>query len=434
METHIRWAGRVAVGDAVRLVFFLLCCSGPLGEVTGEAQERESLTGERAAQALKEAAQAHAQQYNLHYGPVGFQIGSGLSFGYTDNAFYSQTNRLDDFIINPEVNLGAFMQVSDLNTLRLSLGVGYEYYLKNTVLNANAPMVNPDSELVFNLFVSNFHIRMHENFTYQETLFVNTSPSGQDLLFNFNDVGTFSRWDNLVGFDVDWDLNKFILSAGYSHENFTSTTASFDYLSRASEWFTNRAAFTLGDHATIGIESLASLNNYRMQTVMNDNWRAKIGPFGQVTLPESISLRAGAGYDTAQYDAAGAGSDYETYYAYGQISQETRLFTHALSVARALAMGDNANNLESTYVGYSISSPVFEHVDLGANASVHFAREFGGAFAENYTYYLIGLRVGYQFHKYWQANLGYEFLLKNSDLPDRSYYRDRVTLGVTFTF
>ena len=331
----------------------------------GKAQDRESLAGERAAQALKESAQAQAQQYNMHYGPIGLQIGAGLHFGYTDNAFYSQTNRLDDFVINPELNLAAFMQVSEINTLRLSIGLGYEYYVKNSVLNPDAPMVNPDSELVFNIFAGDFRIGMHEKFSYQETLFINTTPNGQDLLFNFNDVGIFSRWDNLVGFNVDWDLDKLILSAGYDHENFVSTTASSDYLTRASELFTASASFLVGDQAKIGLESQAGLHNYDSETVLNDHWQARVGPFVELKLPENISLRAGGGYDTAQYDAAGAGSDFETYYAYGRVSQETRFFTHSLSAGHEHLLGDNANNLETTYVRYSINSPVFEHIDLG---------------------------------------------------------------------
>ena len=434
MKTLFLKNGRVGALDAFKPLSFLLGCSGPFWAFSGEAQDRESLAGEKAAQGLKESALAQAQQYNMHYGPVAFQIGAALHFSYVDNAFYSQTNRLDDIVINPEVNLAAFMQVSELNTLKLSLGVGYEYYVKNTVLNANAPMVNPDSELVFNLFAGNFHIQTHEKFSYQETLFINTTPNGQDLLFNFNNVGTFSRWDNLAGFKVDWDLDRLILSAGYDHENFDSTTASFDYLTRASELFTASASFLVGDQAKIGLESQAGLHNYDSETVLNDHWQARAGPFVEVKLPEKVSLRVGAGYDTAQYDSAGAGSEFETYYAYGRASQETRFFTHSLSAGQEHLLGDNANNLETTYVRYSIESPVFEHIELGANASVHMDKEFGGAYLEKYTYYVLGFKASYQIHKYWRTDLGYEFMLKESDLPDRDFSMNRVTLGATFTF
>jgi hypothetical protein len=434
MGISIRQGSNLGLGESLRLLFCVFASGGTILELPGKAQDRQSLAGEEAAQSMKEAAQKQAEQYNLHCGPVGYQVGSQLLFGYTDNAFYSQTNRLDDFIINPEVSLSGAIRVSEINTLKLSLGLGYEYYVKNTVLNGDAPLVNPDTELVFNIFAGDSRIQLHEKFSYQETLFINTGASGQDLLFNFNDVGTFSRWDNLVGLNVDWDLDKVILSAGYNHENFVSTTASFDYLSRSSEWFTASAAFLIHDQVKLGLEAQASLHNYDTETTLNNNWRVRGGPFAEVKLPGNLSLHAGGGYDTAQYDSAAAGSDYETYYVYGRVSQETRWFTHSLSAGRESALGANANNLENTYVNYAISTPIVEHVDLGLSASAHFAHEYGGAFNEEYHYYLANFRVGYQFHKYWRTDLSYQYMLKNSDLPFRDYYRNRVTVSVAFSF
>ena len=434
MKTHSIAAGRVGIGAALKWLFVLPGCSGLFFGIATPAQNRESLAGEKAARALQESAQDEAGRYNIHYGPLGFQIGAGVRFGYTDNLFYSETNRVSDFLINPEVNLGAFLQVSELNTLKLSLRMGYEYYLKNTALNGNAPLVNPDTELDFNVFAGDFHIRLHERFSYQESLFNNTSASGQNLLFNFNNVGTFSRINNVAGVNVDWDLNKLILSVGYDHENFDSLTESFKYLNRVSELFTASASLLIGDHAKIGLESKGGLHDFKTETTLNDHWQARFGPFVDVNLMEKVNLRAGGGYDLARYDAAGAGSDYSTYYAYGRVSQETRLFTHSLSVGRENLLGGNANNLEDTYVRYSITSPAIQHWDVGANAAYHSDREYGAAFSEDFTYYVVGVKAGYQIHKNWRTEVGYEYVLKNSELALRNYDRNRVTFSLAFTF
>jgi hypothetical protein len=434
MEGACLQAGRPRITRQWTWLLFLLACGRLFLESAASAQTQESLTGESAAQSLKEAAQREAQQYNLRYGPVSFRTGASLRVGYTDNVFYSDQNRKDDIVIMPEADLTAFMEVSELNTLKLAVGLGYEYYVKNSELNPSAPLVNPDSELAFNLFVGNVHIRLHEKFSYQETLFINTTAGGQAPLFNFNNVGVFSRWDNLAGLNLDWDLNTVMLSVGYDHENFASTTSGFEYLDRSSELFSASASFPVADQAKVGLESQAGLHNYDTETTLNDHWQARVGPFVDFKLPEKITFRAGGGYDTAQYDVSGNGNNFSTYYAYGRVSQETRLFTHSLGAGHEHLLGQNANNLETTYVRYSISSPVFEHIELGGSASVHFDKEFGGAFLENFTYYLFGLRASYQFHKYWQAELGYEFMLKESDLPLRDFRRNRVSLGVNFTF
>jgi hypothetical protein len=400
--------------------------------VTG--QERESLAGENAAKALKRSLEEEAAQYNLRYGPVLYKPSGTVGMSYTDNVFYSDS-RQDDFLIKPEVTLAALWPITEINALRLSLGVGYEWYLKNTRLNGDLPLVNPGSELAFYVFVGDVRLQFHERFYYQESLFFNSLSGEGEQFYNFNDVGTFARLDNQVGLNLDWDLNKVVLSAGYNHENFISTTEGFEYLDRASEWFDATASFALGDKVQTGIESQASLHDYEEDTFLNDHWRARVGPFVDIKTEQKLELRAGVGFDTAQYDNSPfSGANYESYYVYGTVRQQTRLFTHSLNGGREHQLGGNANNFRTTYGRYSISSTVVKQMELGANLSVNFAEEFGGVFEEDFTYYGAGLRVGWPFHRFWRSDLAYEFRLKESELALRDFHRNRVTLSVTYTF
>jgi hypothetical protein len=405
-----------------------------VSELPPPGQPRESMAGEAAAEALKRSLQAESERYNMRLGPMRFQVGASLDFSYVDNVFYSENDPREDFIINPELNLAGFVQVSELNALRFSVGLGYEYYSKNSSLNSDAPLVNPGSELVFNVFAGDFRIELHERFLYQETLLYNTTPGRQDLLFNFNDAAEFSRWQNLAGFKVDWDLNKVIITLGYDHENFTSNTEEFEYLTRASELFGISGAFLVGDRASVGLESQAGLHNFDEETVMNDHWQLRAGPFVEFRTEQKINFRVGGGYDTAEYDSEAEDSDFETYYAYGRVEHEARLFRHALAVGREHFLGDNANNIDSTYVRYSIASPILEHLELGASITVHFAEEFGGDYQEDFTYYRPGFSLQYQIHKYWSTQLRYEFMMRDSDLALRDFDRNRVTAGLEFVF
>ena len=415
-----------------RRLLTLISCGGMCVGHTGYAQPRDSLAGETAAEALKRSFATEA--YNLQYGPVRYRTGVHVGVSYTDNVFHSH-DRKEDVLIKPETTLSALWRITELNALRLSVGLGYEWYLENQELNGDAPLVNPGSELTFNLFAGDFHIQFHERFSYQESLFFN-SLSGQNARFyNLNDAGKFSRLNNEAGFQADWDLNEVVLSAGYNHEDFISTTGTFDYLDRASEWFNASARLALGDAVGAGVESQAGWHNYRRETRLNDNWRVRVGPFVEATLPGNLSLRAGGGFQMARYDAAAPGNnDFDSYYGYASLNQDTRLFTHALTAGREHLLGDNANNLKNTYARYSIHSPLIDHFDVGADVSVNFAEEFGGDFAEDYTYYGAGARVGAQFHEYWRADLGYEFRLKESDLAFRDFHRNRLTVSVTCSF
>src|SRR5687767_11466786 len=330
---------RVKAGRACKLLLAGIGCGWLLAKTPVCAQVRESIAGERAAEALKAFIEAEVKQYNLRYGPVRFRAGARLGVSYTDNVFYS-SERQDDFVITPEVTLGALWPVTERNALRVSLGLGYEWYLKNSVLNGDAPLVNPGSELSFHIFVADFRIRLHERFSYQESLFFHSFAGDNVQFYNFNDVGKFSRFDNQAGFHVDWDLNRLLVSASYNHENFISMTSSFDYLTRVSEWVTASGGFSLGDQAQAGLEAQASLHDYEEESVLSDSWRTRVGPFVEMKSKAKIGVRAGAGFDMSQYDETiSDNSDYETYYAYARVDQETRLFTHGIAIGREHLLG-----------------------------------------------------------------------------------------------
>ena len=426
--------GRGSVTKKLVLIGWL--CAGILYEAvaqTGTLNEpRESLAGERAAQELTRSLTN--EDYNIRVGDVRFQAQARLGAAYSDNVFLSGINRKDDYIVNPEVDLAALLPVGQFNSLRLSLGVSYEWFTKNHSLNGDVPLVSPDSELAFYLFVKDFRIKLHEKFSYQQTLDINQEEGDQVRLFNFNDVGRFDRLDNFAGPTIDWDLNKVILTLSYDHENFISTTERFKYLDRASEWLALTANYLLGDRTKAGLEGQGSFHNYDRETIMNDNWRGRGGPFMEVRLPKGLIARAGGGYEMARFDSAGSESDYDHWYAYGKLSQETKWFTHSVGAGHETLLGDNANNLRDTYVRYAITTDVVKNTELEGNLSANFSREFGGGFEEKFIYYVAGCRIGYQFHKYWRADIGYEFLYKDSEFSDRLFHRNRVSLDLTFKF
>lgn len=267
-------------------------------------EPRGSLAGEQAAQELKRSLTNDV--YNMHWGPVSLRTEAKMEAAYSDNVFLSEANRRDDYILYPQVTLTAAMPVGQLNMLRASVGLGYEWFAKNHSLNSDVPLVSPDSEFLFNVFVGDFRIKLHDKVSYQQTLTFSQQVGDQPRYYNFTDVGRFDRFDNIAGVAVDWDLNKVIISASYDHENFISTTPEFEYLNRASEWFTADFNYLLGDRTKAGLEGRVGLHDYEHETVLNDNWRARGGPFVEVRLPAGMLLRTGGGYEMARFDSSAA--------------------------------------------------------------------------------------------------------------------------------
>jgi hypothetical protein len=405
------------------------------------AQEvSDSLAGEKAA----EAAKKHeiAPNYNLYWGPVSFQLESALHVEFTDNAFNSGVNRSSDEIIRPEVELRSYWPITDLNALTLSLGVGYEYYVKNTALNADSPLISPDSEIALVLYVKNLRFRLHEAFSYQESLYYGASYSQQSGQFiNLQNLGTFGRIENVAGLTADWDLGAFVLSLGYDHENFISMLSTLDYLTRASEQFSSSIDVAVGPQFHSGVEAKAGWSDYQSDQ-LPDHWRARVGPFAEASPGEYVKLRAGGGYDGVFIppNAAGVATDSTPYYAYGRATHTVNdWLAYSLTVAHENQLGWNTANMQATSVGLSTSLKFIDRVELtpafyyglGKESGPNYA---GNLFHENYGYFQASLGLAYRLGERWTTDLRYDYMQKDSDLTFAGFYRNRFTAGVTYRF
>src|ERR1700704_559536 len=100
---------------------------------------RPSLAGEQAAEARRQSIDKIP--YNLQLGPMKFRFSATMGFEYNDNVnlaedgsavFLSPTGPVvlttspqSDFILRPQINVDALWPITQLNTLKLDLGVGY---------------------------------------------------------------------------------------------------------------------------------------------------------------------------------------------------------------------------------------------------------------------------------------------------------------------
>src|SRR5712691_2856287 len=90
--------------------------------VYGQDAVRPSLAGQEASDARQE--DVSRIPYNLLLGPVRLRVGASVEAEYNDNITYAEVNTKDDFIITPNLTIDAIWPVTQLNTLRLDLGVG----------------------------------------------------------------------------------------------------------------------------------------------------------------------------------------------------------------------------------------------------------------------------------------------------------------------
>jgi len=379
------------------------------------------------------------RRYNIPLGSGGINISAGMKSVYVDNVFLTQSGARDDFVLVPKANLDAYFPLGLSNAVVVNLGLAYYQYLKNTSLNTGTPLINPNSEVAFNIRTGDFTVKVSEQFSYQE------SPVYEEgaEFFNVYDTGRLGRFDNRVGALATWDLHQLLLDLGYYHENLLANGSAFDEINHASELVNADAMFALSPDLKAGLETTGSINRFDPAR-LNDSWRATAGPGARWQISKFLEARAGAGYERIQYDGAEASAlgiqPQNAYYAYGTINHKiNRFFSQSLRVSHDNQLGYNSGNLEGTHLVYSLTWRPQDRLNVRPLVSFDFFNETFGSgppslYHEQFTYLLAGLSARYELGRHWQAGLDWSYRLKDSRLDNAGYAQNEAALELLYNF
>lgn len=431
-----------AAGRLLRYAVAMVCITISSLSIAAEdapIQNQPSKTFLNQSDAQETAPEPPAVHYNIPWGSGGFNFAAGLKFVYVDNVFLTYANPLNDFVLVPSCDITAFFPIGQSNTLALNVGIDFYHYFKNTELNTGAPLVNPGSEVAFNLQTGDFTFRFSDQFSYQ------VSPVYENgaQYYNLYNTGEFARFLNIGGVAMKWDLNQLVVTAGFHNEALFSTESTYDYVDHVSELFDAGVMLNLTPTLTAGLETAGSLNNFVNNSYYN-TWRARGGPGLQLNLSQFIRARMGGGYERIQYDSSSAdayGLTYEnTYYAYASIEQQiNRFLSHTLRGWHDNQLGFNAANLEGTHVLYSLTWKPNPRLTLSGIAAYNwYVESFGSNTAnlydETYTFFSPGVQVSYQFDPHWLATLRWDYRNKDSDIQIDGYVQNLASIQFVYQF
>jgi hypothetical protein len=414
-----RWQGYLTVG----LVVLLGC-----GAWAQDAY-RASLAGQAAAEAKKQILEN--QRFNVKLGPVSLRLGTQLGLEATDNVrSTSEQNAEADLIIRPRLNVAALWRVTEKNSLNLSLGVGYEKYLRTA--QYDGLFISPDSDLSFDLYIKDFVVNLHSRFSYSQDITGDPTISG---------IGGLSRFENTSGVRTTWDLNKAVLTAGYDHEVYIPTDPQYSRYSRGSELGTVSAAFQIHPAFFAGLQVGGGMTTYDDQTQPNyDQYSA--GPFFSVRLSDYTTVRLAGGY-VAYFIDAGATTNpapnLNAFYCDLTLQQQLgSTLSHSLSVGRQIQSGSVSSVTDQYYARYNANWRLFRKTRLSAslsyqNISYSYFSQPGNS-GEGINFYSLGLTLSRPLTRHMTGNLGYQFYLKDSDVKNNDYTRNQLALTLIYAF
>ncbi len=407
------------------LLILPLLVSAPLAR--SQDAVRPSLAGEAAAEARQQDVERIP--YNLLVGPVRFRFSATVGVEYNDNITLAQHDeREDDIIFRPQVNFDAIWPITQLNTLRLDLGIGYSAYVMHPSNDTNAILISPGSQIAFDIFVGDFRINIHDKMSLQQ------DPISEPAISNTADYG---RFENTAGISVLWDLNKVQATLGYDHYNFISTTNQFDYINHNSEILSGSLSFAVASNTNIGVEG-TGVYTYYDKNVLNDSKDASGGGFIETQLSSYMRLRLAGGYQWIGFDNGGLvndQSDVNDYYANILLTHRLNAtLSQSVSAGHENQLGVNSNSIRLNYVRHTITWNLVRNTLLTTEFFFEDGNESGGFIDEHFHRVGGAGTIGYQLTPHVTLGLRYQYTQKYSDSPGRNYIQNRVSLDGTYSF
>jgi hypothetical protein len=392
----------------------------------GQDAVRPSLAG----QAASEARQQDISRipYNLLLGPIRFRVSATMGVEYNDNVNYADVGAQTDWIFTPNINIDAIWPITQLNTLRLDFGLGYALYVDHSNYNTRGILIAPNSQVAFDIFVGDFRISIHDRMLAQQ------DPISEPALSN---VANYGRFENTAGVSVLWDLNKILVTLGYDHYNFVSTTSAFDYLNRNAEELSGSAAYLVTPTMKVGVEATGIFSYYN-QHVLNDSTDVNAGVFAETEITNNIKLRIAGGYQGISFDhngLVGDTSDLSDYYVNLLLTHRLNaVISQTASAGHESQLGVNSNSITLNYVRHTVTWNLIRNTLLSTEFFFEDAEESGGFVGEHFQRLGGAATVGYQLTPHVTLGLRYQHTTKDSDVVLRDYNQNRVSFDGTYSF
>ena len=229
---------------------------------------------------------------------------------------------------------------------------------------------------------------------------------------------------------------------GYNYGIIRSLSSEFHSLDMDTHTFSLGTYYSPTSKLNVGINGAYSLEYYQ-QHVQNDGTVWSVGPFATWALTDFITLEAAAGYSDASYRQTGSILDSSSFrgitYQGGIRHRMNSHMTQSLRGGHSVGLGYGSNFTEIWSAQHTLTWEVVRGITLNSTlswerfkASTVRANDPSSADSGYQVVYYLG--TAFQFTRHWGAAVAYAFALKNSDLPDRDYVQNRLTLDVRREF
>ena len=396
-----------------------------LTTLTSTAQQayRASIAGEQAAEA--QARGLAAQRANMQLGPVSLRYAASLQIQATDNVYNTSTDRQPDMYFQPQITTTAFWQATERNTLSMTLGLGYTEYI--VASEYDGVLIAPGSDVSFNLFIEDVVLNFHDRFSVSQDVQNNIGITG---------IGSFNRFENVIGVGMTWDLNKMVVSAGYDYDLLVPLQEGTLDQTRGSDLFYASAAFEVNPTTQAGLVLGGGLTEYTGNTY-NDNQHVSAAVFLRSQVSDYSNLRLAAGYVFYNYEPGGTLTNGGTLGAvFGDLSYSHRAaswFSHTLAVGRSLQPGLFSDLTDLVYARHSANWNLLRNISMTTSLSYEYEVDSVPQ-KQRTSRYGCGISFGRTLTRHLNGSVGYQFYYRDSNTAGGTYPQNQLVLNMVYSF
>lgn len=387
------------------------------------------------------AAPAGAQNYAFKFGSILFNAHANTSIEWNDNINSSGIAPLDDVFLTLGMRFDALMSFYKENQLTFGFGLEYRDYFQNdaydTFNQGNFFNLAPEeTRIAANLLIGNIIVRLYDRIGYDldptESRVVD--PATGEVV---SAPLAFSRFDNALGADIDWNLNTVQLFARLSRNDLITTREEFSFLDRTRYNVTAGVSVPLPPRAAV----YGSISRWWLtydEAIQNDGGGYSFGIGANWQATDLLRLSGDLYWSVNDFDADGLIGDLSNPKGItGALRAEHRFNSfaeHSITYQRSINLGFVSNTITTTNLRYEIGLEVGSRSDATINLTWQDGRDSGGFEPESYDSFFIeaGIKSDISSRAFW--TLRYRSANKGSNLRDRDYDQNSLRIGFEYQF
>jgi hypothetical protein len=386
------------------------------------------------------AAYARSPEAFFYFGPFQEELVGSLDVSYTDNVNLSDVDKISDLNFTESLNLNTTWVISHLNQLNFTFGGQIiQHFYGNGRSQINFA-VAPNSKIELKFEISNFKIRLFDQFSYTQ------NPTQDPTATNTANLNSLT---NTLGAAVDADLNVaiFTMSGDVTYNNESGQTSEGqDNSSTTGTRTTFRAGpkltFRLSPQIVYGLDVEATRSSSQGNANVNT---LNVGPFmnGKLSRDFEFDLAAGGSFvDTKPSIGNGYYFSADVRYLINRHWQLLFSGSHDLVFTTGNDLTEEnlfriGTQLELTR---AITFSISPFVNFG-NIKTTQGITISASEPTDYTQFGVEASLKWKPRKRWTTSLVYDYVRRESgatfgtgSVSSQNYIQNTLTLSIAYSF